>query len=720
MCWRCVNLKSPSIRHNGTSSRERRDCFSVMNRAVKVNRNFFQEDMSMKRSSFQKVGISIGLFCALFVTAASGLTAMAEKTIGEGEIEANGKRLIPSVFGKWEFTTETQRGTRKRVLTLKEDMTGTYQMRDREVPIKELKIEEQEITFKLEMSFGERSFTMDFRGKVEGDTLDGEFITQRGKREVKGKRAGTETAGITAEEAIAQLDKMIETAKQTGKLENIDEAVATIEAAAENMKTADLLEKLDVLQEHRKESSLPKPQKALSSNQKLDWAILTRQIRGQKDLPVDKVKAHPAAKAFPGAVDIKVKRVKKAVEIRTDRPGWRNRGIYAASRKKDWQSTGLYAAPGEVITVTVTEKAADAGVSVRIGAHSDLLWRHNKWRRAPEICRSFEIKDAVTKAANAFGGPIYIETPHDCTPGRFNVTIDGAVEMPWYIAGKTTAEEWKKMRDNPAPWGELQTAKVVLTLPTEHVKGIDDPAELMEFWDGVMDSCADLLGKGCDRKRAERFVTDTQISAGYMHSGYPLMAGLDIGSTFVDKARIMRNGHGGVWGLFHEIGHNHQNSLWVYRGTTEVTVNLFSLYVFEKMCGLGPKDKIHGGVLPANRERSLKKYLEDGKKFEKWQRDPFLALYMYSMMQEDFGWEPFTKVFKEYRAAEKSELPKNDDDKRDQWMVRFSRMVGKNLGPFFDAWGVPTSQEAKKSISSLSAWMPTDFPEVKASKKSVE
>ena len=91
---------------------------------------------------------------------------------------------------------------------------------------------------------------------------------------------------------------------------------------------------------------------------------------------------------------------------------------------------------------------------------------------------------------------------------------------------------------------------------------------------------------------------------------------------------------------------------------------------------------------------------------------------MYSMMQEDFGWEPFTKVFREYTAADANELPKNDDDKRDQWMVRFSRMVGKNLGPFFDAWGVPTSDEAKKSIASLPAWMPTDFPEVKASKES--
>ena len=522
------------------------------------------------------------------------------------------------------------------------------------------------------------------------------------------------TAWNPTEEAIDRLDKLIETVKQTGRVENIDKAVTTIEVAGDTMEITDFLKKLDVLQEHRKDRLLPEPEKALSRNQKLDWAILKRQIRGQKYLPVDKVKAHPAAEAFPGAVDVKATRARKAVEIWTDRPGWRNTGTHAEWRKKDWQSTGLYAAPGELITVTVAEEAADIGLSVRIGAHSDPLWESDAWRRAPEICSSFEIRDVVTKAANAFGGPIYIETPHDCTLGRFNVTIEGAVEMPWYIAGKTASEEWKEIRDNPAPWAELQTAKIVLTLPSEYVKGIDDPADLMEFWDGVMDSCADLLGRGHDRRRAERFVTDAQISVGFMHSGYPLMAGLNMASTLVDKTRIMRN-EPHVWGLFHEIGHNHQNDLWVFTGTTEVTVNLFTLYIFEKMCGLGPKDNVSSNVLPATREHRLKRYLEHGKNFDDWKREPFLALYMYSMMQEEFGWEPFTKVFKEYRAADESELPRNDDEKRDQWMVRFSRVVGKNLGPFFDAWGVPTSQDAKQSISSLPTWMPPDFAKVQAS-----
>jgi hypothetical protein len=39
-------------------------------------------------------------------------------------------------------------------------------------------------------------------------------------------------------------------------------------------------------------------------------------------------------------------------------------------------------------------------------------------------------------------------------------------------------------------------------------------------------------------------------------------------------------------------------------------------------------------------------------------------------------------------------------------MVRFSRAAGRNLGPYFEAWGVPTSSQARASIAELPAWMP--------------
>jgi hypothetical protein len=170
----------------------------------------------------------------------------------------------------------------------------------------------------------------------------------------------------------------------------------------------------------------------------------------------------------------------------------------------------------------------------------------------------------------------------------------------------------------------------------------------------------------------------------------------------------------GQWGFFHELGHNHQQGEWTFAGTVEVTCNLFSLYVCESVCGQ-PPGQGHDAMKPENVTKKTERYTGTGVDFEKWKADPFLALTMYNQLRQAFGWETYKKVFAEYRALPSGEKPKTDDEKRDQWMVRFSRAVGKNLGPFFQAWGVPTSEKARASIANLPAWMPDDFPKAKKS-----
>lgn len=96
--------------------------------------------------------------------------------------------------------------------------------------------------------------------------------------------------------------------------------------------------------------------------------------------------------------------------------------------------------------------------------------------------------------------------------------------------------------------------------------------------------------------------------------------------------------------------------------------------------------------------------MAEGRPYEKLKSNPFLFLHMYIALQEQFGWEPFKKVFAEYRTLKPSERPQNDEAKRDQWMVRFSRAVGRNLGPYFERWNVPTSQAARDSVQDLPAW----------------
>jgi hypothetical protein len=119
-----------------------------------------------------------------------GNTLTGQSSSARGTNDISGKKAMPAspAMGTWEFTRETQRGTRTSTLTINADMTGTYTVRDNEVPVTDLEIEGDQVSFKLAMTFGDREVTMEFKGKVDGATLTGEFTTARGAREAVGTK----------------------------------------------------------------------------------------------------------------------------------------------------------------------------------------------------------------------------------------------------------------------------------------------------------------------------------------------------------------------------------------------------------------------------------------------------------------------------------------------------------------------------------------------------
>lgn len=215
------------------------------------------------------------------------------------------------------------------------------------------------------------------------------------------------------------------------------------------------------------------------------------------------------------------------------------------------------------------------------------------------------------------------------------------------------------------------------------------------------------------RASPERYCPDRQISAGYMHSGYPIMTWMDVSPAFVDFHLLTTNGDGkgGDWGFFHEMGHNHQMGDWTFDGTGEVTNNIFALFLIEKMCH--QTSEAHSALNPKTAREKMAKYFAGGARYEQWKADPFLALETFVLLQKAFGWEAFKTFFAEYHNLPRAERPRNDLEKRDQWMVRFSRIVHRNLGPYFTTWGIPTSQAARDSIQDLPTWTPPDFPPVR-------
>lgn len=105
-----------------------------------------------------------------------------------GEIPANGQRVGAELAGMWELTSTSDRGPRTSLLTIYEDLTGRYEMFGGETPFKDLKLDGNKVSFTVETGFGDQSFTIDFKGQVDGKTLKGEVTTPRGTREVTGKK----------------------------------------------------------------------------------------------------------------------------------------------------------------------------------------------------------------------------------------------------------------------------------------------------------------------------------------------------------------------------------------------------------------------------------------------------------------------------------------------------------------------------------------------------
>lgn len=418
----------------------------------------------------------------------------------------------------------------------------------------------------------------------------------------------------------------------------------------------------------------------------LGRTLIGLQTQFLQQVPVVDLQKAAAATEFPGAVASSAPRVTRRITVTTEAAGWR--------------STGLYAAPGDKITVKVGD-AATRGFTLQIGCHKDQLWHLDEWKRLPDVVRRFPMNKATVEIGHALGGPIYVDVPDSATGKPITLEFSKVVEAPYYVHGSTSVADWNsKLSALPAPWAELETRNVIISVPSELIRDLTAPDELMEFWTKVVDACADLAAIPHERKRPERFVFDVQISAGWLHSGYPIMGHLQPTSKEIVDLRNLKTKGG--WGFYHELGHNHQKGEWTFEGTGEVTCNLFSLYVPQM---LAPDAYLHDAVQPAHQAKLEKEYIASGD-YAKWKSDPFLALIMYDQMHKEFGWEPFKKVFAEYRDLPANQRPKTDDEKRDQWMVRFSKTVGRNLGPFFEYWKIPTSSAARQSIANLPTWMP--------------
>jgi len=452
-----------------------------------------------------------------------------------------------------------------------------------------------------------------------------------------------------------------------------------------------LTEKLFVTcQDKFTNSTIPSRKKQVAN--KKDRAILNIWMLCVNLLQKQNIKA-PGVDLFPG-------------DFPTD-PPLKSHTLELHSEREDFHLTACYLPAGQTLNVEVISGNEEQDWQLLIGCHTDRLKNQDHLRRWPVVSNRVRLTQKTLELSTPFGGLIYLISPNKENQ-RLSVKLENVVASPTFTLTKSekAREVWELSRRSPAFWTDIAGELVTITLPASSVREMEFDAltSVMKTWDSVVRLYHDLRGTDVSKFRRMWIVTDEQPSAGYMHSGYPIVTHLDVADP--EYKSFLLNGSAlqkvGNWGAFHELGHNMQKREWTFEGTGEVTCNVFVLYAMETICHLKPW--IHTWL--QDQLTVTEQFLKEGADFEQWKRSPGIALFVYAQLAHEFGWESYRKVFRKYEAIPDKEKPKTDQNKIDTWFSVFSAAVGCNLAPLASFWNIPLSSDA---IVHLHAAFPAGF-----------
>ena len=100
------------------------------------------------------------------------------------------------------------------------------------------------------------------------------------------------------------------------------------------------------------------------------------------------------------------------------------------------------------------------------------------------------------KIGSPYGGLIiiYLKDISATTKiGMFDISVDNAIEAPYFVLGEDTNDDWNKMKHSASPWTVLRIpGRVHVYIQTLHVKNVIDMEKVMDssvkkVWDVVDD-----------------------------------------------------------------------------------------------------------------------------------------------------------------------------------------------------------------------------------------
>lgn len=358
-----------------------------------------------------------------------------------------------------------------------------------------------------------------------------------------------------------------------------------------------------------------------------------------------------------------------------------------------YEPTGLYASPNEKITIQVE---GTQNIQAYIGAYG----YDAGWREYGTKIKSFTLNPGENTIENPNGGMIYFYNSQQ--GGTVKAAIKtGGTPIPFFELGKHTKQDLVNMLDMypNAHAVELKGERSLITASPERVKKYllgsnTDPAELLKKIDEairIQDKLAGLSEEQAD-KHYVAFAEDNHTPDYYMYANNFVTSYVgDSIQHVLNLKEFTENG----WGPWHEMGHQRQQTPWLWDGLTEVTVNIYSMSVQRN---LGQKSRLE--VDSYEKAFNYLSKSQSEKDFNKID-DVFTKLVMFWQLDLAFGEEFYPEIHRLYRAIPDGELPKTSEEKVQGFIYNTSKVAKQNLLPFFDKWGLKASTETRQKIESL-------------------